>query len=530
MIRHAAPVLIAGQWRASSGLDHFHAINPATGQELGEYPVSPWDELDEALNAAEVAFAELSALDPSRHAAFLDGLANAIAAATDDLCHIAHMETALSVRPRLVDVELPRTIDQLRQAAGAARDRTWKLPTVDPTKGIASLLAPMPGAVAVFGPNNFPFAFNGVGGGDFAAAIATGHPVIAKANPGHPGTTRRLAEIAWEAASAADMPPATVQLVYRTSHEDGLRLVADRRLAATAYTGSRAAGLALKSSADAAGIPIYLEMSSVNPVVVMPGAAKERGSEIAEELVASMLTGMGQFCTSPGLIFVQNDDPGKDFMSAFARTLQVSRPGTLLGEAVAAGLDAVDATWTEAGASVLARSPETGPGCSRPHAVFLVDAGAFLRASAALQTEAFGNMALIVQVADLVDLEQCIDALDGNLTGSIFVANDGSDDSHLSPISAALAARVGRLLENKVPTGVALSPAMQHGGPYPSTAHPGFTAVGVPASLRRFGQLTCFDNVKDDRLPIEVQASNPLRIQRFVQGTWTDEVLDPSTT
>ena len=204
---------------------------------------------------------------------FLELYAGRIEAARAALVDMAHIESALPKKPRLDEVELPRTVNQLRQAAAAAREGSWALPTIDTKAGIRSMYAALEGPVTVFGPNNFPFAFNSAAGGDFAAAIAAGNPVIAKANTSHPGTTRLFAVEALAAAIEAGLPPATVQLIYRTDHETGKLLVAHPLVAATGYTGSRSAGLTLKEAADKAGKPIYLELSSINPVVILPGRA-----------------------------------------------------------------------------------------------------------------------------------------------------------------------------------------------------------------------------------------------------------------
>ena len=272
------PVLIAGEWRKAQSRRSFSSENPALGEKLpGEYPVSDWADCDAALAAATAAAAVLRASPPDTIAAFLEAYAGRIEARKAELVDVAHAETGLPKAPRLADVELPRTTGQLRQAAAAAREGSWALPTIDSKLDIRSVLAAI-GPVWVFGPNNFPFAFNSVAGGDFAAALAAGNPVIAKANSSHPGTTRLLAEEAHAAATAAGLPPGTVQLIYRTSHEDGERLVSDPRTGATGYTGSRAAGLKLKAAADAAGKPIYLELSAVNPVLILPGALAERGT------------------------------------------------------------------------------------------------------------------------------------------------------------------------------------------------------------------------------------------------------------
>ncbi|HAO81083.1 MAG TPA: ketoglutarate semialdehyde dehydrogenase, partial [Verrucomicrobia subdivision 3 bacterium] len=245
------PVLIAGQWRPAQASGTFHAENPANGERLsGEYPVSTWADCDTALNAAAEAARILRATTPEQIAKFLTRFAERIEARKSEIVETAHAETALPKSPRLMEVELPRTTGQLRQAAAAALEGSWALSTIDTKLNIRSVLGPL-GPVLVFGPNNFPFAYNGVAGGDFAAAIAAGNPVIAKAHPCHPNTTRLLAEEALAALGESGLPPATVQMIYNIAPEDGLRWVADPRLGAVGFTGSRAAGMKLKAAADA---------------------------------------------------------------------------------------------------------------------------------------------------------------------------------------------------------------------------------------------------------------------------------------
>src|SRR4029453_17620482 len=292
------PVLIGGAWRPAKATKTFQAVNPATGEPLpGTYPVSGWEDCDAALAAAAEAAIELRRTPPEEIARFLTRFADRIEEGKTALVEQAHLETALPKAPRLADVELPRTTGQLRQAAEAVLEGSWALPTIDRKNQIRSCFEPI-GPVVVFGPNNFPYAFSGVAGGDFAAAIAVGNPVIGKAHPLHPGTGRLLAEAAVAALSDAGLPPATVQMIYKIDHQSGQRLVSDPRVGASAFTGSRGAGMALKSAADAAGKPIYLEMSSINPVVVLPGALAERGSKVAADFASSCLMGGGQFCTN----------------------------------------------------------------------------------------------------------------------------------------------------------------------------------------------------------------------------------------
>ncbi len=518
-----APVLIDGSWRRYASVSGpFTSKDPATGRGLAKYPISGWDELDQALTAAEAAYKRLEVTDPTKIARFLDTLANHLDMNADELVQTAVAETALS-RVRLQEVEVPRTVLQLRQAARSVASRSWRDPILDPEAHIASFLAPIPGAVVVIGPNNFPFAFNGVGGGDFAAAVATGHPVIAKANPGHPGTTRMLAEIARLALRDADLPSATVQLVYAIEHDDGYRLVADRRVAATAFTGSRSAGLRLKAAADAAGRPIYLEMSSLNPVVLLPGALRERMAQIASDLSESMLAASGQFCTSPGLLFVQASVTDQ-FIRELGNRLAAAPIEPLLGDRVRDELIAVVDYLERNGARVVYRSRAPKPMTGYPTTLLMLDGSEFEGTPTTFQREAFGNAAVIVRYNSIEQLGSCLSKLEGNLTGSIYVSGRSDEDDY-ARISPILRECVGRLLNNRMPTGVRVVPAMNHGGPYPATGHPGFSAVGIPVSFRRFAMLQCFDNVDDHRLPPELQAANPLGVDRTVAGRVTQNPI-----
>src|SRR3981189_1095077 len=333
----AAQVLIDGKWRAADAEGTFHAENPAKGEALPPaFPISRWSDCDAALNAATKAAAELRTTDPQKIAAFLDAYASNIEASADSIVAAAAEETALPVTPRLKDVELPRTTNQLRQAAAAVREESWRHATLDLEKNIRSCFSSI-GPVVVFGPNNFPFAFNGVSGGDFAAAIAAGNPVIAKAHPLHPNPTRLLAEQAFKAVQQAGLPPATVQLIYNVSNENGLKLVGDPRVGAIGFTGSRNAGLHLRRAAEDAGKPIYLEMSSINPVIFLPGAIAERPEQLATELVDSVLAGSGQFCTSPNLLLPfetpENKPQTESFLNQIAKSFQERPTQPLLSAA-----------------------------------------------------------------------------------------------------------------------------------------------------------------------------------------------------
>jgi alpha-ketoglutaric semialdehyde dehydrogenase len=523
------PVLINGEWRpARNPAGSFTAVDPATKTPLPEaYPVSSRDDVTAMFQAADQAVAALRALPADAIARFLEDYAARIEARADALVDMASRETALPAAPRLRNVELPRTTNQLRQGATAARDRSWCQATIDTKSNIRSKYGPLGGPVIVFGPNNFPFAFNSVAGGDFVAAIAAGNPVIAKANTGHPGTSRLLGALALEAARAAGLPPAMVQMVYRTPPDVGFELVSHPSAGATGFTGSKNAGLQLKAAADRAGKPIYLEMSSVNPLFVLPGALDERGAAVAKELYDSCAMGAGQFCTRPGLTVVAGGAPAEAFVAEATALFAAGTPGTLLGGsgvgAIAAGIDEL----CKHGATVLTGGrPVEGGRYSFANTLLRASGDAFLAAPRALQTEAFGTVNTVVVARDADQMIAVAAALEGNLTGTVYSDTRGGDDALYARLGPVLRARVGRLLNDKMPTGVAVTPAMNHGGPFPATGHPGFTAVGIPASLLRFAALHCYDNVRPHRLPVELGDGNPTgKMWRLVDGAWSQRDL-----
>jgi 2,5-dioxopentanoate dehydrogenase len=497
-----AKVWIGGEWRESDAEGVFEPENPATGAKLGrEFPVSRWSDCDRALTAAVEAARVLEKTAPEKIAGFLEGYAKELEADADAIVQAAHEETALPVSPRLKDVELPRTADQLRQAARAAREGTWRTPIIDRARNLRSCRAPI-GPVVVFGPNNFPFAFNGVSGGDFAAAIAAGNPVIAKAHPLHAYTSQRMAEAAARALKSSGLPAATVQMIYKVNHENGERLVSDPRVGATGFTGSKGAGLKLKHAADTAGKPIYLEMSSLNPVLFLPEGMKENAEKWARELTDSCMMGAGQFCTRPNLALAIAGEATDLFLRELGTAFASREPHALLSASGREQMHATVEALQRAGAKVLTGGRNLpGEGYRYAATLLRVSGRTFLADPEELQREAFGNEVMVLVAADEAELLQVLEHLEGQLTGTVYSSAAGGDDAMYARIEPALRRRVGRLLNDKMPTGVAVSPAMNHGGPYPATGHPGFTAVGIPTSIARFTSLHSYDNVRQDRLP-----------------------------
>lgn len=525
-------VLIDGEWQeAAKSSGSFAAVNPATGENLpGQYPVSGMEDIERSLKAAHQASAELSRLPVENIAVFLETYATKIEEQRESLVELAHLETGFPVEPRLRSVELPRTTNQLRQAAAAVRERSWTLPTIDTKNNIRSMFGPLAGPVVVFGPNNFPFAFNSIAGGDFAAAIAAGNPVIAKANTSHPGTTSLFAELAFAAVKESGLPRSMVQLIYRTDRASGLKLVSHPLVGATGFTGSRAAGLQLKEAADRAGKPIYLEMSSINPVFILPGALQERMAEVTAEFGASCLSGTGQFCTNPGLVILLDTPESDAFLHSVSQVFETTPGGVLLGQNSPAQLEEAVAVMQQHGATLVTGGKKLpSPGYRFENTLLRASGAEFLAHAEALQTEAFGNVSLFIFAKDAPQMLQIITQLEGNLTGTIYSHRQGQDDNLYRQLAPLLRQKVGRLLNDKMPTGVAVSPAMMHGGPYPATGHPGFTAVGIPASLRRFAMLESYDNVRLERLPAELQNKNPTgQTWRLVDGEWTLAAVHPS--
>lgn len=523
MLPAVHPILVAGRWRPASATGSFRAVDPSTGRE-GEaaWPVSSWADVAEALDAGVAAAAELAAIGDEPRASFLEMYADRLAARADALVAAAHAETGLAVRPRLVEVELPRMLDQLRQAAAAAREGTWRMAMIDRARNIRSAAFGL-GPVVVFPPGNFPFAYGAVTGGDFAAAIAGGNPVIAKAHPGCPSVSLIAAREAVEAVREAGLPSSSVQLLHGLAAVDGERLVADPRVGATGFTGGHEAGKRLFAAASAAGRVIWVEMGSLNPVVLLPRAVAERGAAIADELTASVTGSAGQFCTKPGLVFVVDDDGGRQFARLVAERFAAIGPQVLLGpvglERLTAGIDRLRV----AGARIVGGGDGSGqPGCRHTPTVLEISGAEFTAGADAFLVEAFGNATLLVRCSSLAELVRGVGLVPGALGASLYLALDGGDDAAAATVQALLVGRSGRVIENRMPTGLAVTPPMQHGGPWPSAAPPFFSAVGMPWSILRFARRVCFDGCSAPRLPECLRDPPPAGLPwRFIDGGWT---------
>lgn len=492
-------VFINGQWVASENSGTFHAYNPLTGDTVGEdFPVSSWADCEKAMLAAAEADEECRDWPAARFADFIEAYVEEIIARTDDLVETAHQETGLPAEGRLRNGELQRTINQLKLAAEACRSEQWKEPVTDEANGLFARQESL-GPALLIGPNNFPYAYNSIAGGDFAAAVAAGNPVIAKSHPLHPNTSRIFAEAVEVAMKKTDMPSGFVQMLYHMEPEDGLNMIRDSHIAAVSFTGGKPAGMAIKQAADESGTPVYLEMSSLNPVFLHPNALKERASDIAGEFLGSNFLGCGQFCTNPGLLVAIDNEDLAAFLSAVTENYSEADPGVMLSSGGVESYHGALQKIKNSGAEVLCtRAANSGAGAWPEATLLKISGSQFLEAPSEFQEEAFGPSSLVVAVESIDQMVEVATLLHGNLTAGQYIASNGEDDETARHMVSILRRKAGRLLVNRMPTGVAVSPAMNHGGPYPATGHPRFSAVGFPASIARFTKLTCYDHVPEN--------------------------------
>ncbi|MFI5716241.1 aldehyde dehydrogenase (NADP(+)) [Nocardia sp. NPDC051750] len=503
----------------------FRAVNPVTGTALEpEYRAADAATVARAAAAAWSAFAGYRATDFTRRAAFLDSIAGEIENLGEDLAQRAVAESGLP--EARIRGEIARTTGQLRLFADVVREGSWtgaRLDRPDPAR------APLPkpdlrqrriplGPVAVFAASNFPLAFS-VAGGDTASALAAGAPVVVKAHPSHPGTSELVARAVLAAVREHGLPEGTFALVHG-GVETGLALVRDPHIRAVGFTGSRQAGLALTAAAAArpVPIPVFAEMSSVNPVFVLPGALAEHGARLGAEFVASLTTGVGQLCTSPGLVFLA-DGPGADeFVAAATAAVGAASGAPMLNAGIAASFAAgVERLTGTDGVELAATGTAGAASCSGNPNLFVTTAARF-RADRELQDEVFGPSSIIVRAADTAELLALAGELEGQLTATVHTT--AADRETARPLLGTLELIAGRVLFDGWPTGVEVGHAVVHGGPFPATSAPATTSVGSRA-IERFLRPVSYQNVPEELLADEIRAENPLGIWRRVDGAVT---------
>jgi len=519
----------------ASGRTTFQGVDPATGEALAPlFHEATETEVARALEMAAEAFPAYRRLRPEEIARFLEAIAEGLEGLGNELIARARAETALT-EDRLLS-ERARTAGQLRMFAALAREGSWVDARIDrgdpsrkpaPKPDIRRMLVPI-GSVVVFGASNFPFAYS-VCGGDTAAALAAGNPVVAKGHPAHPGTSELAARVAQEAARKCGVPAGVFSMVQGALPAVGLALVRHPLVRAVGFTGSLAGGRALFDAAAArpSPIPVFAEMGSLNPVFVLPGALKARGKEIAESLAKSVTLGAGQFCTKPGLAAGLAGPELDALVAALSSAVRSTPPATMLHAGIAERYHSGLAERSKALNLRLAAETEgaataAAPAATRaPSAVFLTDARTFL-ATPRLHEELFGPATLVVAGESAEHLKEIARNLEGQLTVTIH-AGPG-DEKDFAELLGILREKAGRLIFGGVPTGVEVGSAMQHGGPYPATTDSRFTSVGT-ASILRFVRPVCFQNFPHASLPQELRDENPRGIWRLVDGQWTRDAI-----
>jgi NADP-dependent aldehyde dehydrogenase len=469
-------------------------------------------ELDATAERAREAFVALADVPDETRASWLTAIADALDAHTDELVTIADEETALG-RPRLTG-EVARTTGQLRMFAAVVREGGYLEAIIDhavpaatpPRPDLRRMLRPL-GPVAVFSASNFPFAFS-VAGGDTASALAAGNPVIVKAHSGHPLLSRKTAEVVTTALREAGAPDGTFALVE--GREAGLALVDHPAITAVGFTGSVSGGRALfdRAAARPDPIPFFGELGSINPVVVTRAADQARGAELAAGLAGSFQLGAGQFCTKPGVVFVPRDSQ----LEAAIIGHVGDAASRLLTPAIAAGFSGgLTDVLAVPGVELVAGTSPTESDSARA-AVVATDVATLEAHPDDLFVEVFGPVTLLVRYDDEAGLPALIDSLEGSLTATVH--SEESDD--IAPLVSALENRAGRVLFAGWPTGVAVTWAQHHGGPWPATTSQ-HTSVGTTA-IRRFQRPIAYQDAPDRALPDALRESNPLGIPRRVDG------------
>lgn len=505
----------------------FRAVDPATEEFLeGEFYPATEEDVNRALELASKAFQTYKRTDKDSKAAFLRSIGTEILALGPELIERASAESGLPVGR--IQGERGRTIDQLNMFATLLEEGSWVEAIIDgelperlpqPRPDIRRMLVPI-GPVVVFGASNFPLAFS-VAGGDTASALASGCPVVVKAHPAHPGTSALVASAIHKAAVTTNMPEGVFSMLHDSGFKIGELLVKHNKTTAVTFTGSFKGGMALTKYASERSnpIPVFAEMGSINPVLLLPEALASRAETIAAQYSASITQGTGQFCTNPGLL-IGIDSPGlTHFKEALTSAVTAISSSTMLTPGICRNYkERASEMLAEDEVVVVAESEENDMGNNQGAALIAeVSAKAFL-SNPKLKEEVFGPWSLLVVAKDIEELAQVLDCIDGQLTLSV-MAEDQDLEQYASILERAEDI-CGRILLNGVPTGVEVCAAMQHGGPFPATSDSRFTSVGTTA-IRRFVRPLSWQNWNNAMLPPALQRGNPLNIWRIVDNTYT---------
>ena len=500
------------------------AVNPSTGDLLQPaFAGGDEQQVEQACALAASAFDVYRNLPLLERAKFLDTIAEQIMALGDLLVARAMAETGLP--QARIEGELGRTVAQLRLFAQVVREGNYQDPRIDTALPSREPLPRLDhryrnialGPVAVFGASNFPLAFS-VAGGDTASALAAGCPVIVKAHSSHPGTAELVGRAVQAAVKIRALPEGVFSLLFGSGAQVGASLVAHPSIKAVGFTGSQSGGTALMAIAAQRKepIPVYAEMSSINPVFLLPQALDHRAESIAQAHVASLLMGAGQFCTSPGLVIAVKGEGLNRYLDKAALALATADTQTMLSPTIhQAYLAGVDRVSDAPGVSVIARGRESSNPCQCQAALYKVSAADFI-ANEHLHEEVFGSLALVVECDSASQMFDVLAQLQGQLTGAIH-ADAEDDGAFVTKLIHALELKVGRIIWNGFGTGVEVCHAMVHGGPFPATSDSRTTSVGS-AAIARFLRPVCYQAIPDQFLPTALQAANSENLQRLING------------
>ncbi len=519
-----------GNKLSAEGSKTYKTFNPQLNQENETaFIEATSDEIDNAVALAKGAYIEFSKISGTRKAVFLDAIADEILALDDELIQTYCSETGLP--EGRAKGERGRTVGQLRAFAKLVDESSWVEATIDtaqpdrepmPRPDVRKLMIPL-GPVVVFGASNFPLAYS-TAGGDTAAALASGCPVIVKSHPMHAGTGELVSSAIIKAAEKTGMPNGVFSNINSSGIEVGVQLVKHPDVKAVGFTGSIRGGRALYDLAAQRDepIPVFAEMGSINPVVILPKALQNNGDSLASIYAKSITLGTGQFCTNPGLILGLKSEELSNFVDNLSSNILKIDPTCMLHpNIVSAYVQNKSAVLSQENIKVTAEFEDIIQSNFARQVIATVDGETFLN-NTKLHQEVFGPFSIVVQCENVKELEKIISKLEGQLTGTLI--SDEKEVSNYNNVVNSLQNRVGRIIFNGVPTGVEVCTSMVHGGPYPASTDSRFTAVGVN-SIKRWVRPFSYQDWPNDLLPNELKNENPLEILRTVNGELTNNKI-----
>ena len=515
-----------GNKLSANGTKTYKTFNPELNTENAiVFTEATAQEIDDAVNLAASVFKEYRTVSGINKAEFLNAIAEEILALDDVLIKTYCSETGLP--EGRAKGERGRTIGQLRSFANLVAEGSWVEATIDtaqpnrepmPRSDIRKMLIPL-GPVVVFGASNFPLAYS-TAGGDTAAALASGCPVIVKSHPMHSGTGALVASAIIKAAEKTGMPNGVFSNLNSSGIEVGQQLVAHPKVKAVGFTGSINGGRALLDLASkrAEPIPVFAEMGSINPVIILPKALENRQADIAKTYASSITLGTGQFCTNPGLLLGIKSDALTSFINNVSEEITKINPSCMLHPNIKKGyISNKEKVVSQDKVTVTANYSSNVQNNYAAQAIVTVGGKTFLE-NPTLHLEVFGPFSVIVQCENASELETVIASLEGQLTGTVI--SDANEVANYPAVIAALQNRVGRIIFNGVPTGVEVCESMVHGGPYPASTDSRFTAVGI-GSIKRWVRPFSYQDWPNDLLPNELKNDNPSNIFRVIDGLRT---------